>query len=185
MNLAELLANTIEQLDGAGVPFMVTGSIASSYHGEPRATRDLDVIIDPKAATLQRLVAGLQQAGFYVDGDAARVALMARSQFNAIGPEASKVDLIIRKDRPFSREEFRRRRPADLLGTQGFIVSVEDLVVAKVEWAAATDSERQLRDVRAMLAVNGDHVDRGYVERWITALGLRTTWAMVDEGRGA
>jgi predicted nucleotidyltransferase len=185
VNLGELLANAIEQLDAAGVPFMVTGSVASSYHGEPRATRDLDIVIDPKAATLERLVAGLQRAGFYVDRDAARTALGARSQFNAIGPEASKVDFIIRRDRSFSREEFRRRLPAELLGTPGFIVTVEDLVVAKVEWAAASDSERQLRDVRVMLAVNGDRVDRGYVERWISALGLGTTWAMVDEGRGA
>src|SRR5207244_6593890 len=97
--------------NAADITFMVTGSVASSYYGEPRSTRDLDVVIDPTPASLERLIAGLQQAGFYVDPDAARGAVAERSQFNAIGPESSKVDLIVRKDRSFSREEFRRRRP--------------------------------------------------------------------------
>ena len=82
---------------------MVTGSLASSYHGEPRATLDLDVVIDPTAAALERLVDGLEAAGYYVDRDAASHALRARGQFNAIGTRnASKVDFIFRRDRPFS-----------------------------------------------------------------------------------
>jgi hypothetical protein len=159
---------------------MVTGSIASTYHGEARATRDLDIVIDPSAAALDRLVADLVAAGFYVDGEAARSALQARTQFNAIGPDASKIDFIIRRNRPFSVEEFERRQAADLLGTPGFIATVEDMVVAKLEWAAATDSERQLRDVAGMLAVGGDDVDRDYIVRWVEALGLREVWRRVS-----
>jgi hypothetical protein len=159
---------------------MVTGSIASTYHGEARATRDLDIVIDPSAAALDRLVADLVAAGFHVDGEAARSALQARTQFNAIGPDASKIDFIVRRNRPFSIEEFGRRRPADLLGTPGYIATVEDMVVAKLEWAAATDSERQLRDVAGMLAVGGDDVDRDYIVRWVEALGLREVWRRVS-----
>jgi hypothetical protein len=159
---------------------MVTGSIASTYHGEARATRDLDIVIDPSPAALDRLVADLVAAGFYVDAEAARSALQARTQFNAIGPDASKIDFIVRRNRPFSIEEFGRRRPADLLGTPGYIATVEDMVVAKLEWAAATDSERQLRDVAGMLAVGGDDVDRDYIIRWVEALGLREVWRRVS-----
>lgn len=84
MNLATLLAAAIAQLERAGVPYMVTGSVASSYHGEPRATRDLGIVIDPDPAGIDRLVGELAAAGLYVDPDEAIRALDDRTQFNAI-----------------------------------------------------------------------------------------------------
>jgi hypothetical protein len=185
VTLAQLVAFVIDVLDRSGVPYMVTGSLASSYHGEPRSTRDVDIVIDPVSESLERLVAGLQSGGFYVDRGAALEALRDRSQFNAIGEDATKIDFIVRKDRPFSVEEFRRRRSADLLGTPGFIASVEDTILAKVEWARNTQSERQLHDVAGMLAVGGSGIDVDYIERWVAALGLEDVWSSVAPGRGS
>lgn len=175
MTFADLLAEVIGQLDRADVPYMVTGSIASSYHGEPRATRDVDIVIDPTPAALDRLVDGLRAAGFYADPGAAREALAQRSQFNAIAEDASKVDLIVRRDRPFSIEEFGRRERADLLGTPGFIVTAEDLVLAKLEWWTQSASDRQLHDAAGVLAVTRD-VDERYIERWTEELGVGDAW---------
>jgi hypothetical protein len=179
VKFADLLADAIDRLDRAGIGYMLTGSLASTYYGEPRATRDLDLVIDPGPEALDRLVEGLTADGFYVDSDAARAALRDRTQFNAIGDAAAKIDFIIRKDRPFSVEEFRRRRRVELLGTSGFIATVEDLIVAKLEWAAATGSERQLRDIGGMLAVAGNTIDEAYLNRWIAELGLTDAWANV------
>lgn len=103
MNLAHLLAEAIARLERAEIPYMVTGSLASTYHGEPRATLDLDIVIDPRPSALERLLEDLEAGGFYVDRDAARTALRERTQFNAVGDAAAKVDFIIRKDRPFPR----------------------------------------------------------------------------------
>jgi acetolactate synthase regulatory subunit len=175
VTFADILAAVITALDGAGVPYMITGSLASSYHGEPRATRDVDIVIDPGPGTLERLVDAVLQAGFYVDRDVARTALGERTQFNAIGSHASKIDFIIRKDRPFSVEEFGRREPADLLGTAGFVTTAEDLILAKLEWANATGSERQLRDVAGIVAI-GHSLDEAYIERWAAALGTADAW---------
>jgi hypothetical protein len=179
VTLAGLLADVIGLLDRSDVPYMVTGSVASSFHGEPRATRDLDIVIDPGRGAFERLVDGLLGAGYYVDRDAALDALRMRSQFNAIADDAGKVDFMLRRDRPFSIEEFGRRRPADLLGTPSFVASAEDTIIAKLEWAATTESERQLRDVAGMLAVGGDLLDRDYLERWVEALGLGQAWVEV------
>lgn len=180
MTFAGVLATVITALDGAGVPYMITGSLASSYHGEPRATRDVDIVIDPGPKALGRLVDAVLQAGFYVDRDAARTALAERTQFNAIGGDASKVDFIIRKDRPFSVEEFARREPADLLGTAGFVTSAEDLILAKLEWAKATGSERQLRDVAGIVSIRHS-LDEEYIERWASALGTDDAWRQVRD----
>lgn len=180
MTFAELIATAVAHLERAGIPYMVTGSIASTYHGEARATRDLDIVIEPTPASLDQLVAGLIAVGFYVDAEAAHSALETRTQFNAIGPDSWKVDFIVRRNRPFSSEEFSRRQPADLLGTPGWIATVEDMIVAKLDWAAASDSERQLRDVAGMLAVGGASIDRDYIIRWVDALGLRDAWSRVS-----
>jgi hypothetical protein len=177
VNLSSLLAATIGHLERAAVPYMVTGSVASSYHGEPRATRDLDIVIDPDPEGLARLVGELEAGGLYVDPGTALAALDSRTQFNAIdGTTGWKVDFLVRKDRSFSREEFGRRVRANLLGTPAWIASPEDTIVAKLEWAAAGGSERQLRDVAAMLDVAAEALDLAYVDRWVAALGLDAAW---------
>jgi hypothetical protein len=172
VTFGELLADVIGRLERAGIPYMITGSLASTFHGEPRATRDVDIVIDPSPGALDRLVDDLRDGGFYVDRDAAEDALRDRTQFNAIGDAAAKVDFIIRRDRPFSVEEFGRRRQVELLGSTGFIASVEDVILAKLEWAAATGSERQIRDVAAMVAVSGDALDAEYLRTWSERLGV-------------
>lgn len=184
MTLAELLADAVRRLDRAHIPYMVTGSVASTYHGEPRATLDLDIVVDPLPETLAILLESLLADGYYVDRGAAFDAMRGRTQFNAVGAGATKIDFIVRKDRPFSREEFARRRPAELLGTPAFIASVEDMIIAKLEWSLPFDSERQLRDVASMLDVAGEAIDRPYIDRWVGALGLAEAWRRVaaDDG---
>lgn len=87
---------------------MVAGSLASTHHGEPRTTQDIDLVIDPTEGSLSAFLAGLDQNRFYI-GDA-QGALARRDQFNIIDVASGwKVDLIIRKDRPFSHSEFARR----------------------------------------------------------------------------
>jgi hypothetical protein len=92
VSLAALLAATVAQLERAAVPYMITGSVASSYHGEPRATRDLDIVIDPDRGGIGRLVGELEAAGLYVDKDAALSAFDDRTQwphrpFRMVHPE--------------------------------------------------------------------------------------------------
>jgi hypothetical protein len=179
-----LVADVVRRLDAAEIPHMLTGSMASSWYGEPRATQDLDVVIDPSTAGLDQLIDGLLADKWYVDRDVARAALKDRSQFNAIGPDGFKVDYIVRHDRPFSRAEFDRRRSAEVLGTRTFLPTVEDMVVAKLEWAEQSDSDRQLRDVIGMLDVAGEAIDLAYVDGWAERLGLRGAWERARRSRG-
>jgi hypothetical protein len=181
----EALFALVRTLDGLGIPHMVTGSVASSYHGRPRSTHDADVIIDPAPEQLDALVRSLLDAGFYVDGERARDALRRRLQFNAIQTQSAfKIDLIIRKDRPFSREELERRQPAELSpGTRVALASAEDTILSKLEWAKkAGRSERQIEDAAGVLMVNPG-IDRAYVERWASELGILELWREIDGDR--
>ncbi len=155
---------------------MVTGSYASAYYGEPRATLDLDIVIEPSTDQLDVFVEDVVLDGYYIDRDAAFEALRQQTQFNVVAAEAFKIDFIIRKDRPFSREEFGRRRPAVMLDTPVFVATVEDMILAKLEWSVPFDSERQLRDVAAMVQVAGGSLDRAYIDRWAETLGVGEAW---------
>jgi hypothetical protein len=183
VTLADLLIETIGALEAEGIAYMLTGSMASTFHGEPRATRDIDFVIDPTADGLDRLLDRLRSNGLYVDQDAARAALHDRGQFNAIAIDA-KVDFIVRKDQPFARSEFERRQRVELPGIEAHVATVEDLILAKLAWARDTDSERQRRDVSGMIEVAAESLDRAYLARWADLLGLGDAWRRLDARAG-
>jgi hypothetical protein len=178
------LARLTAKLTNAGIPHMVVGSFASSFHGIPRSSQDLDLVIDPEVKSLGRFLADLPPADYYADADAARDAFNRRSQFNVIDMgTAWKADLIVRKARPFSIEEMRRRTEGELLGARVFVASPEDTVISKLEWAQqGGGSELQLRDAAGILQLRGDQLDRSYIERWVAELGLGELWLRVRPG---
>jgi hypothetical protein len=180
VSLEELIHRTIRVLEAEGVPYMVTGSLASSYHGEYRATRDVDIVIDPGPAALGRLVDRLHAEGMYVDGEVEQAALRERGQFNAIVDDF-KVDFIIHKHDPFSISEFGRRTRARLLDDDADVVTVEDLIISKLMWARDLDSQRQRRDVAGMIAVSGTALDRAYIDTWALRLGVADAWRQLTD----
>jgi hypothetical protein len=175
------LARIVAALDAAGIPHMVAGSLASTFHGEPRTTQDIDIVIDPTRETLDRLVRSLDPAAFYVSAKAAEEALRRRGLFNVIDLASGwKVDLIVRQDRPFSHSEFGRRAAGRILGVDLFVATAEDTILAKLEWARLGESERQLRDVVGVIEVCGDALDRAYIARWTRELGVEALWERAE-----
>ncbi|CAN5864038.1 hypothetical protein BH11MYX4_BH11MYX4_21190 [soil metagenome] len=88
-----------------------------------------------------------------------------------------KVDLILRKNRAFSRDEFARRMMMSVLGVPVFVASPEDTIVAKLEWSKlAGGSQRQRRDVAGIVVTVGAALDRAHVERWVRDLDLADEW---------
>jgi hypothetical protein len=179
------IRRALDALAAAGVPYMLTGSFASAFHGAPRTTQDVDIVIAPTLGSLQKLVTQFPEEEYYVSREAALQAYGAESLFNVIDLNSGwKIDFIIRKSRPFSREEFERRREADMLGTRLYIASAEDVILSKLEWAKMSSSERQINDVAGILRTQGDDLDLEYVERWIAALGLQNHWAQAKAAAG-
>jgi len=164
-----LLAVIVGLLNDAGIPHMLAGSFASTFHGEPRMTRDIDLVIDPTADSISEFTASLDRGRFYV-GDAL-AAFERRDMFNVVDSVTGwKVDLIVRKERPFSVEEFRRRIPVSIGGVATFVATAEDTVLTKLEWCEASGSQRQLADAIAVAAVQD--LDLAYLDRWSGELGV-------------
>lgn len=180
MTLAAFLQRVISVLEKAEVPYMLTGSLAAAYYAVPRATQDIDLVVEVSPQKLAHLTDLISSAGFFVSVAAATEAFVQEGQFNAIDPESGwKVDFIIRKSRPFSRSEFERRIRTAALGIDLTMVTKEDLVVAKLEWARKGESELQIRDVRAILGSAGPEFDWDYVDRWVSQLGLKSRWEAI------
>jgi len=171
----QVLAIVTGRLDSAGVPYMLTGSMALNYYAVPRMTRDIDLVVELSEPAADVPVA-LFRDDFYVDADAVRQAIVDRGSFNVIHSRLLvKVDLLVRKDTEYRRVEFGRRRRVSL-GEHSFdIVTPEDLIISKLDWARDTRSETQLSDARSLVRMVPD-LDRGYLQQWIARLGLEALY---------
>jgi hypothetical protein len=182
--LQGLLERIAKLLDASGVPYMIAGSFASIAHGVPRTTHDVDIVIDPpNGAALDALVKSMAPDAYYVDADTAREALRQRTMFNVVDQMSGwKIDFVVRKNRPFSRDEFARRMKLTLLDVPVFVASPEDTIIAKLEWSKqAGGSERQRRDVAGIVASIANDLDRGYIDRWIRDLDLADEWRAAQQ----
>jgi hypothetical protein len=166
------------RLRAAGIPYMVTGSMALAIYAEPRMTRDIDLVIECTPGDAAR-IAGLFRDDCYAEEGEIRDAATHKSMFNIIHNEwIVKADFIVRKDDEYRRLEFSRRRDASIAGTTVTVVSPEDLLLSKLVWAKASDSSVQLGDVRVLLATDIG-LDWPYLEKWADVLGVSTLFAEV------
>jgi hypothetical protein len=176
------LIQIAEHLEVAGIPFMVVGSSSSSIYSQPRTRHDADIVIDPTPAQLDRFLAALG-SGYYFSPEAAHQSLSQRWLFNVIELASGwRVDLIVRKDRPFSVEEFARRQPRTLAGRTLPVASPEDVILSKLEWHKLTREwnkltppDCQVRDAVSVAAVQWPTLDLAYLRRWAVELGVSDT----------
>jgi len=183
--IGKFLLQITTALEMHRVPYMLTGSLASSMYGIPRSTNDIDIVIAPTRDQLLSVLQLFQRVGLTVHTETALAAYRNRTQFNVIDfPKGLKVDLIVRKDREFSVAEFERRETYEVEGMRLTLASPEDVLIAKLEWARSSDSIRQLQDAAGILKVQRQSLDLAYIEQWITSLGLREQWRALLELAG-
>jgi hypothetical protein len=165
----EVLKIVSERLEAAHIPFMLTGSFAMAYYGQPRMTRDLDLVVSLGKEDVQGIVA-VFSPDFYIDADDVRTAILMQRMFNLMhNATGIKVDLIVRKSAEYRKVEFARRQSVEISGVKTWIVSREDLILSKLVWAEEAKSELQRRDVKNLL---DETVNREYLSHWAGRLGV-------------
>lgn len=126
----ELLKHTVAALDSLAIDYMLTGSLASSVLGMPRATHDIDLVIHVEHTAITALLSHFQSPRFYFSEDAARSALATRGMFNVIDTASGdKVDFWIRGDDAFDVTAFSRRWTVQLADFAIKVPTPEDLVL--------------------------------------------------------
>jgi hypothetical protein len=172
-DVALLVARALEKL---GIRYLVGGSVASSLLGEPRATNDIDMLVELPERRVAELAAALGDE-FSVDEEALRAAARARRSWNIFHlPTVTKVDLFIKRADAFDESELSRRLfvPLGKDGAGLYVASPEDVILRKLAWyrAGGEVSDSQRRDVLGVVAVSGDRLDRRYLDEWSTRLGV-------------
>jgi hypothetical protein len=171
--VAMRVASAIEAAKGS---YFVGGSLASSLQGEPRATNDVDIVLELPLGRIGEFVAALGP-DFEVDVDMLRDALLHGRSCNIFYlPVVMKVDLFAVGPSAYDEVEFARRGrvPVRETGETLLIKSPEDTVLRKLLWyrEGGGVSERQWRDVVEVLRVSGAGMDRGYLAQWSVRLGI-------------
>jgi hypothetical protein len=174
MSQQALLIRLAQALARIGVPYMVTGSMASSLHGEPRSTHDIDIVVELKRSDIPRLLAEFPEPDYYAAEHAIREAVADRTNFNIIDTNTGdKIDFWILKDSPFDRERFARRRPTTIAGQRIEFATAEDTMLRKLLWSKEMGgSDRQLDDVLRIIRVQGAALDLPYLRHWGGALDV-------------
>jgi len=172
MSQQDLLKRIVEALDGAGIPYMLTGSLVASLQGEPRATHDIDLVIDISPADVAGVIEALSAPEVYLDEHAVSDATRRRTMFNLIDASSGdKADFWLLTHDPFDRERFARRLRVEALGLRLCVSAPEDTILMKLRWSRrAGGSEKQLGDALRVYELQAGSLDERYLDEWAVRL---------------
>lgn len=167
----DAVAAVFEALAGAGIPYMLVGSLASNFHGIPRSTRDADFVVELAAGRLARL-ASLLPPGLRLEPQPAFESVTGTTRFLITLTGSSFVcELFVLSDDDHDQARFRRRQIVQVLDQQAQVASVEDMIVTKLRWAIAGGRGKDSDDVRNMIAVQDTALDWAYIHHWVERHG--------------
>ena len=171
-----------------GVRFYVGGSVASTFHGAIRSTMDVDLVCDLAEADVASFAESFGEE-FYISLSAVQQAVQRKSCFNLIHlPTSYKIDVFVNRGRPFDLAAMDRAKDQDIVEGGGLtvpIATVEDSIVAKLEWFRMTNetSERQWDDVSKMVALHEQSLDVEQMRSMAESIGVGDLLAKLLAGR--
>ncbi|NJM66065.1 MAG: nucleotidyltransferase family protein [Acaryochloris sp. RU_4_1] len=167
------------------IPYYITGGVAAATYGEPRTTRDLDIVIALSLSQLDTMVQRLEHEGFYVPG----VEEIRSGQLRTLGithqETIARADLMLAGISDFDHAQFNRRRAIEISGRGTlYLASPEDIILSKLRWGGQSQSEKQWRDVLGILKVQGQTLDFQYLDQQAETLELTNmlVQAMTEAG---
>lgn len=179
----DVLGNFTKRLDKIGIKYMLVGSMALAHYAMPRATVDIDIVVNILPENIDKFIAEFEE-DYYIPLESAKNAVRQKRMFNMLNNQTIwKIDCVVLKENEFDLNAFSRRQKVDYAGEfDVWIISREDLILSKLNWAKRTKSERQMLDVASLIR-NG--FDKEYVETWAKKLGvdelLRECFDLLDK----
>jgi hypothetical protein len=174
----------LDPLERLALPYCVTGSVAASVYGEPRLTADIDVVLLLKAPDVLALRLAFPETDYYVPPEEKmreEVARDSRGMFNLIHHKSQfKADIYIAASDPLHAWALENRRRVDLGGSGAWIAPPEYVISRKLEFLREGGSDKHIRDIRFILAATA--VDRAFLEREVSRLGVQAEWAKLSTG---
>lgn len=172
---AELLKIISSFLDKNKIPYMLTGALSVVYYGRPRASHDIDFVVEIEKKDIKRVLNAFKtlSAEYLVQQDAIKEAVKNRGMFNVIYlPIYIKLDFWLLTNEPFDHERFRRRQRIKLLGKNMTLSTPEDTIIQKLRWYKEAPIEKHLVDAAFVYKIQKESLDKSYLDFWIKKLKL-------------
>ena len=183
LDITAFLKLILDALKASKVEYLIGGAIAEWAWGEPRATQDLDIVINLPIKAIGRFSRELEKRDMLVPADIILDTMMedrADIPLNAIHMYSGlKADLYLMRDGDELRQSaFQRRLLVDYGPPIGevYVHSPEDLILYKLMYLGLSGQPKHARDIAAILKAKKDQLDYGYIESWVVRLGLISVW---------
>jgi hypothetical protein len=179
----DLISLFVAPLEAVGISaYMISGSIASIEYGEPRATLDIDIVLLLASEQVAQLAGLFPAPDYYLPPEDVvylEIQRPARGHFNIIHvPSGLKADCYPSRSHPCLSWALSHRRRVRLMGIDVWMAPPEYVILWKLEFYREGREEKHLRDIRGILQVSGEELDRTFLEENIAALGLREGWLL-------
>ena len=173
----DLIGLFVEPLESIGISYMVTGGVASVIYGDPRLTRDVDLVMELEAAEVAGLIGTFEGPGYYVPPEEALREEVGRAEgghFNVIHREtALRADVYLAGNDPLIAWGLDRRVRLRIGAGEIWVAPIEYVILRKLEYFEMSGSDRHLRDVAMMLRISGETIDSEVLLEWCDRLGIR------------
>jgi hypothetical protein len=168
MSQLELLKKTVRSLEREDIPYMLTGSLVSSFQGNPRSTHDIDIIISIRMDDIPGIMEIFDPKRFYINRDSVKEAIINKSQFNVLDTEeGNKIDFWILTDSDFDKSRFARRQKIEIFGFKAYLSAPEDTIIQKLIWSKLSGgSKKQYEDALSVYELQYGDLDIEYMDYW-------------------
>lgn len=174
-----------QKLQALGLRYMVSGSVAAIFYGEPRLTNDVDIIVFMRREDIDRVIAAFEPEEFYCPPPEVIMAEVGRDQrghFNLIHHETGfKADIYLCGRDELHVWGFARSVSADLDGNTIVFAPPEYVIVRKLEFFREGGSQKHLRDIHRMLLGLGEDWSPETLAELISNHRLDAEWAHVSD----
>jgi hypothetical protein len=183
LDIVGFLKLVIDALDAAGVEYLIGGAIAEWAWGEPRATQDLDLVVNIQIKSVNKLSKELEKRDMLIPAEIILHNILeerADIPINAIHMHSGlKADLYpVREGDKLRQSAFQRRIQVDYGPPIGmvYIHAPEDLILYKLIYFGLSQQSKHSRDIAAILKSTKNELDMNYIEQWVVRLGLSSLW---------
>ncbi len=172
---AKLLKDITHFLGSHKIPYMITGSWSSIYYGRPRASHDIDFVVELPIENIKKTTQLFSQLPetFMIQLETIKEAIENKNQFQAIHlPTMLKMDFWILTKEKFDEERFSRRKRVKLFNQFMEMATPEDTIIQKLIWFSKGQIEKHLVDAAFVLQIQEKNLDQNYLQNWIKKLKL-------------
>ena len=174
MSSEEATVAVIDALGALSVPYMLVGSFSSNFYGVPRATQDVDFVLQIEGHSIAAIIERLGPR-FRLDPQISFETVTATTRYvvEVVDAGAFQIEFFLLSEDAHDQQRFARRRCVEVLHRKVFVPTAEDVIITKLRWSGHAAASKHIDDVRSVIAVQGDRIQWDYVRSWCDQHGTR------------